>query len=148
MPQVLSKCLRPSRVFTKKPAAGDGAQDKVRIWSNRKRFKWQRKKNTKNSVPVQTETVQVPQEEDWEREIEEFSRRIEEEKKKELSNETPYDTEEELKVAMREMNLYSVPRALRPHQQHYDPSAHHTPPVKWIRHNSRIEKDQFADAEE
>lgn len=57
------------------------------------------------------------------------------------------DSEEELKVAMCEMNLYSVPRAMRPHQQHYDPSAHHTPPVKWTRHISRIEKDQFADAE-
>ncbi|MCI4375934.1 hypothetical protein PGIGA_G00115510 [Pangasianodon gigas] len=148
MPQALSKCRRPSHVLTSTPPAGDRLQDKARIWCNRKRFKWQRKTDKVNFVPVQTETACVPREEDWEREIEEFSHRLEEEKEKEMSNKTPYDAEEELKVAPCEMSLYSVPHAPRPHQQHYDPSTHHTPPVKWIHHISCIVTDQFADAEE
>ncbi|KAK3557709.1 hypothetical protein QTP70_035026 [Hemibagrus guttatus] len=148
MPHALSKCRRPSSIFRWTPTARDRLQDKARTWCNRKRFKRKRKTNTANFVPVQTETARVPREEDWEREIEEFSRRIEEEKEEELSSNTPYDAEEELKVALCEMSLYSVPHALRPHQQHYDPSTHHTPPVTWIRHISYVEKDQFTDAEE
>lgn len=88
MPQSLSKCMRPSRVFTSTPIGHDTLEDKGRIWCNRKRFKWQRKRVKASFVPVHTETAHVPQEEDWEREIETFSRKMEMEKK--MSNETPY----------------------------------------------------------
>ncbi|KAG7327048.1 hypothetical protein KOW79_010449 [Hemibagrus wyckioides] len=148
MPHALSKCRRPSSMFSWTPTAGDGLQDKARTWCRRKRFKWQRKTNTPNFVPVQTETACVPQEEDWEQEIEEFSHKMEEEKEDKLSSNTPYDAEEELKVALCEMSLYSVPHAQRPHQHHYDPSTHHTPPVPWIRRSAHVVKDQFAAAEE
>lgn len=87
MPQALSKCRRPSHVLTSAPAH-DRLKDKARIWCNRKRFKWQRKTDKVNFVPVQKEETCVPREEDWELEIEEFSRRMTEEKG--TSNETPY----------------------------------------------------------
>lgn len=90
MPQALSKCRRPSHVLTSAPAARDRLKDKARIWCNRKRFKWQRKTDKVNFVPAQKEVTRVPREEDWELEIEEFSRRMTEEKDKGTSNETPY----------------------------------------------------------
>ncbi|TUC02895.1 hypothetical protein Baya_16611 [Bagarius yarrelli] len=135
MPQVSPKCRRLSRVFTSAPPAGDGIQE--RIGSFRNRLKRRKETNKPNSVSFPTgETTGCPLEEDWEQEIEE-------EKEKEQSN-----AEEALKLALCEMNLYSVPCAPRPHPQHYNPSQHHTPPVRWIQHVSSIETDQFADAEE
>uniref|UniRef100_A0A3B1JA30 Si:dkey-31g6.4 n=1 Tax=Astyanax mexicanus TaxID=7994 RepID=A0A3B1JA30_ASTMX len=82
-------------------------------------------------------------EEDWEKEIEEFSHRMKQEKMKEM----PYP-EDELKVAMDEMTLYAVPRAPMPNQDHYSPSKHHVPPVKWTRYIYTKVPDQFKDAEE
>lgn len=92
MLQTLSKRRRPSHIFTSMPTAGDGLKDRVRVLWNRKRLQWQRKTDKVNFVPVQMETARVPQEEDWEREIEEFSRRMEEgeKKEKEMSDKTPY----------------------------------------------------------
>ncbi|KAF7711038.1 hypothetical protein C0J45_0030 [Silurus meridionalis] len=147
MPQTLSKCLRPSLGFSSTSAAGYRPQDKSRRLCSRKRFR-ERKIEKVDFVPVRSETTCVPQEEDWEQEIEEFSRMLEKEKEKELSSEMPYDPKEELKVALSEMSLYSIPHTPTQHQQHYNPSSHHTPPVRWIQHISRIEKDQFDDAEE
>lgn len=88
MPQTLSKCRCRSHVFTSTPKAGERLQDKARIWCNRNRFKQKRKTDKADFVPVQTKTAHVPQEEDWEQEIEEISRRTE--KGKEMSNKTPY----------------------------------------------------------
>lgn len=90
MHQTLSKCRCPSRDLTSAPPVRDGLKDKVRIWCNKKQFKGKSKTNEANFVPVQTEMAQAPREEDWEREIEEYSRKMNEEKEKEMSNKTPY----------------------------------------------------------
>ncbi|KAM9482048.1 uncharacterized protein Hap1MRO34_007342 isoform 1-T3 [Clarias gariepinus] len=148
MPQALSKCRRPSHDFTSGRTCADRLKDKKKIRCNRKRFRCQWKTEKANFVPVVRERAGVLQEEDWEKEIEEFSLRTEEAKEKEMPNNTPYDAEEELKVALSEMSLYSVPCAPRPDSQHYIPSTHHTPPIKWIRYITRTVTNQFADAED
>ncbi|CAM4623694.1 unnamed protein product [Leuciscus chuanchicus] len=81
------------------------------------------------------------QEEDWEKELEEISQRIENE------NQPPYDPGDDLITEEKEMFHCNVQNGPSSNQGHYSPAVHHIKPVKWVRIVYTVVADQFADAE-
>ncbi|KAL7890924.1 hypothetical protein AOLI_G00004000 [Acnodon oligacanthus] len=144
MPQALSKFEQSLSRSVSAPA--DKVQKKKHIPSKCNSFNYRKKAHKEKLPSVTGKALHQPlvEDEDWEKEIEEFSRRLE----KEMKNQMPYDSEEELNTVVNEMTLYDVPRAPSPNQEHYSPSTHHVPPVKWVRCVYSHKLDQFADAEE
>ncbi|KAL6455715.1 hypothetical protein MHYP_G00355660 [Metynnis hypsauchen] len=144
MPEALAKLEQSLSPSVSPPA--HKVQKKRHILSKWNRFKYQKKAHKGKFLSSTSEAPRQPpiEDEDWEKEIEEFSCRLEEE----MKNRMPYDSEEDLNTVVNEMTLYDVPRAPSPNQEHYSPSAHHVPPVKWVRCVYFHKVDQFADAEE
>ncbi|KAK1798127.1 hypothetical protein P4O66_000622 [Electrophorus voltai] len=130
MPQALSKCGGRLRFASVPSLVTDGQAETVRIPNNTRRFKCHNKRWAKQEFrPVASTARQGAPggDEDWEKEIEEFSRRVQ---KGEMSGQTFYDPEDELNAAVRAVTLFDVASAPSPTQEHYSPSTHHVPPVK------------------
>lgn len=107
--------------------------------------KWRRKKVKKAFTWMGNNNIKLQppsQEEDWEKELEEISQRIEKQKQ------PPYDPGDDLITEVNEMSHCNVQNGPSSNMGDYSPAVHHIKPVKWVRIVYNVVADQFADAEE